>query len=90
MVLARGSQGEPGSRTRRRGYVEHIYVTPDWRNRGLARALICRGLKALAAEGFQEAELGVDRENRSGAFALYQGLGFESESVDTWFRKEGP
>jgi len=34
-----------------------------------------------------EAELGVDVENESGAFGLYQRLGYKTFSIDTWFRK---
>ena len=35
----------------------------------------------------QEAELGVDSENESAAFRLYQKIGYKTFSVDTWFRK---
>jgi ribosomal protein S18 acetylase RimI-like enzyme len=34
-----------------------------------------------------EAELGVDSENDSGAFGFYSRLGYVTERTDIWFRK---
>ena len=41
----------------------------------------------LKEQGMQEAELGVDAENESSAFQLYQKIGYKTFSVDTWYRK---
>ena len=87
MVLARIDEQENEKRNRKRGYTEHIYVRPAWRGRGLASALIARSLQVLKEQGMTEAELGVDSENESAAFRLYQNLGYQTFSVDTWFRK---
>jgi mycothiol synthase len=87
LVLARIDPEENEERKRKRGYTEHIYVRPDWRGRGLARALIARSLQDLKEKGMQDAELGVDAENESGAFELYQRMGYKTYYVDTWFRK---
>jgi mycothiol synthase len=90
MVLAHFDAAENEGKAQKRGYTEHIYVRPDWRHRGLASALIARSLQVLRAQGLHEAELGVDAENESAAFRLYQSLGYKTFSVDTWFRKSMP
>jgi ribosomal protein S18 acetylase RimI-like enzyme len=87
MVLAHAGDVAADGGNPTRGYTEHIYVRQPWRGRGLASALIVRGLQALKAHGMREAELGVDSENESAAFRLYQSLGYQTFSVDTWFRK---
>jgi mycothiol synthase len=87
MVLARIDAQENEQRQRKHGYTEHIYVRPAWRKRGLARALIARSLQVLKDGGMLEAELGVDAENESAAFSLYQRMGYQTFSIDTWFRK---
>jgi ribosomal protein S18 acetylase RimI-like enzyme len=53
----------------------------------LASALIARSLQVLKDQGMLEAELGVDSENESAAFRLYQRLGYQTYSIDTWYRK---
>lgn len=45
-------------------------------------------MQAQKAAGMEEAELGVDAENETAAFKIYQDLGYQTFSVDTWFRKE--
>lgn len=87
MVLARIDEAENEKRQRKHGYTEHIYVRPPWRKRGLASALIARSLQVLKDGGMLEAELGVDAENESAAFSLYQRMGYQTFSIDTWFRK---
>jgi mycothiol synthase len=87
MVLARIDDKENQERQRKHGYTEHIYVRPAWRKRGLASALIARSLQVLKEQGILEAELGVDAENESAAFNLYQQMGYKTFSIDTWFRK---
>jgi ribosomal protein S18 acetylase RimI-like enzyme len=90
MVLAHFEAAENEGKAQKRGYTEHIYVRPRWRQRGLASALIARSLQVLKTQGLHEAELGVDAENESAAFRLYQSLGYTTFSVDTWFRKSMP
>ncbi len=87
MVLARIDEKENEERKLKRGHTEHIFVRPGWRKRGLASALIARSLQVLKEQGMIEAELGVDSENESAAFSLYQKMGYVTFSVDTWFRK---
>lgn len=87
MVLARIDEAENIERGRKRGYTEHVFVRGPWRRRGLARALLTRSLRQLREEGMNEAELGVDSENESGAYGFYERLGYVTERTDIWFRK---
>lgn len=61
---------------RKRGWTEDISTAREWRGRGIASALICASLLALKERGMKEAALGVDTENPTGAFGLYQSLGY--------------
>ncbi len=72
---------------RRRANTEHISVHHDWRNRGIAGALLGRALLAVRERGMQEAALGVDTENPGGAFALYTKLGFEPAGYEAVYTK---
>lgn len=71
----------------RRAWLEHISVRRPWRRRGLAAALIADSLKELRARGLDEATLGVDGENLSGALRLYESLGFRRYRMGIAFRK---
>jgi mycothiol synthase len=48
----------------------------EYRKRGVAGALIAHALRAAAEQGFDKASLGVDSENPSGAFGVYERAGF--------------
>ncbi len=72
---------------RKRGHVELISVQRQWRGRGIAKAMIARSLKLLKDRGMTEAALGVDAENPSGAFHLYQKMGFKMEKRVAFYRK---
>lgn len=64
-----------------------IFVSRSYRNRGLASALIARSLEVLRREGVDEAALGVDYENPSGARRLYERMGFRLFQQHTRYRK---
>jgi mycothiol synthase len=66
---------------RSRGWTEDISTARGWRGQGIASALICLSLRALAERGMTEAALGVDTENPTGAFSLYRSLGFEDDRL---------
>jgi mycothiol synthase len=70
-----------------RGWFEHISVRRPWRRRGLASALIVRALRALRERELDEAALGVDAENPTGALQLYEELGFRRSRTGINFRK---
>lgn len=61
----------------KRGWLESISVRRPWRRRGLARAMTAEALRRLKTAGIEDAMLGVDAENPTGALGLYEGLGFE-------------
>ena len=88
MVLSRIDEAENRERERKRAYIEHIFVRRAWRQRGLASALIAQSLRVLKAQGMEEAELGVDSENESGANEFYRRMGYQTFSTDFWFRKQ--
>jgi ribosomal protein S18 acetylase RimI-like enzyme len=70
-----------------RGYTENISTHHDWRNRGIAGALLAMSLHALRDRGMTEAALGVDTNNPGGAFQLYTGLGFELQSYEAIYTR---
>ena len=65
-----------------RGYTEQISTHHEWRNRGIAGALLALSLEELRRRGMTEAALGVDTNNPGGAFHLYTKLGFELQSYE--------
>jgi mycothiol synthase len=60
----------------RRGWLDHVSVRRPWRGRGLAKALCAESFRVLRARGKDEAWLGVDSANPTGALPLYEALGF--------------
>lgn len=60
----------------RRGWLEKISVRRPWRKRGVARALTAAAMIKIREAGMDEAMLGVDAQNPTGALGLYESLGF--------------
>lgn len=70
-----------------RGWLDSVFTRRAWRRRGLARALIVRSLYLLRDRGLATAALGVDADNPSGAFGLYESAGFHpTERFVAWRR----
>ena len=67
------------------GWTEAISVQPEFRRRGLARALLVASLRAVRDAGATAAGLGVDLQNPNQARALYESLGFSIVSVANEF-----
>jgi mycothiol synthase len=67
----------------RRGWLDQVSVRRPWRGRGVAKALCAASMRALRERGMDEAWLGVDGSNPTGALHLYEGLGFLV--VRRWF-----
>jgi len=65
---------------RRDGWIERVSVLRSRRGRGIATALIGRSLRAFRDAGFTHSALGVDRDNPTGAFPLYERLGYRPRS----------
>jgi mycothiol synthase len=70
-----------------RGYTENIATHREWRNRGIAGALLAMSLVELRERGMTEAALGVDTNNPGGAFHLYTSLGFQPRSFQAVYTK---
>lgn len=87
MVLAFINREENQEYRRKRGWTENICVRRPWRKRGLARALIVRSFYAIKERGMQEAALGVDTQNVTGALHLYESVGFRPVKRHTLYRK---
>jgi len=87
MVLPRIDRLGNQALNRKRGYTEHVFVRQPWRKLGIAKALIAQSLQELKKQGMEEAELGVDTENDSGAYGFYTRMGYQTFSTDIWFRK---
>ena len=88
MVLNYIHQEENQRFSRKRGYTEDICVRRPWRRQGIAKALIAESLRELSEQGMEQAALGVDTHNPSGALRLYQSLGYEEGKKFTAYRKE--
>ena len=71
----------------RRGWLEHVSVRRPWRGRGLASALIGRSLELLRDRGLDEAALGVDSANPTGALRVYERTGFVVHQTAATYRK---
>jgi mycothiol synthase len=87
MVLSFIDARENQAYNRKRGWTEDICVRRPWRRRGLARALLVQSLHAVRERGMQEAALGVDTQNMSGALNLYESVGFRAVKRWTTYRK---
>jgi mycothiol synthase len=72
---------------RRRGWTEQISTSRRWRRRGVAKALIVESIRELAARGMTEVALGVHTQNPTGAYQLYESLGYEIARISTVYRK---
>jgi mycothiol synthase len=72
---------------RRRGWLDSVFVRRAWRRRGLGAALVAQALVRLREAGMDEAMLGVDSDNPSGALGLYERAGFAVHRRSAAYRK---
>jgi mycothiol synthase len=86
-VRTRVVPGEAERRGRRRAWTENISTRRDRRGQGVASALIANSLRQLAAAGFDEAALGVDLDNPTGALGVYERLGYQVVQRHTGYRR---
>jgi len=68
--ITRESENEPGL-----GWVRILGVVPEFRQRGLAQALLRHTFGACASRGMGRVGLGVDAENPTGAVRVYERAG---------------
>jgi len=64
------------------GLVEPVRVEDEYQRRGLGRAMLTAGIDRLAMKGAQRMKIGYGTE---AAAALYQDVGFQPTSTDTWY-----
>src|SRR6185437_13972816 len=55
--------------------IKDLAVHPDWRRRGVGRALLHQAFQVFRSRGAVAVELKVERDNPSGAVRFYEGLG---------------
>ena len=81
---------EENARTgRNEGYTDPIATHPDFRRRGLARALLLMGLRLLKERGVDTAVLGTSSKNTAMQQAA-TAVGFRLQSTRLWFAKPVP
>jgi len=87
-VLTYINKQENQEYNRKRGWTEDICVRRPWRRRGLASSLIAQSLRMLKDLGMEQASLGVDTQNLSGALRLYERMGYKPDKRYDTYRKE--
>ncbi|HWC86242.1 MAG TPA: GNAT family N-acetyltransferase [Solirubrobacteraceae bacterium] len=60
-------------------WLEDLFVAPEARRQGLARALVERSLARARERGCRRVELDTDEDNRA-ALALYESVGFSARN----------
>jgi ribosomal protein S18 acetylase RimI-like enzyme len=67
-----------------RAWISNLTVHPNYRQRGIARAMLSAGISRLRAQGASSITLGVDA-NDPAPFRLYQSVGFDiATSQEAW------
>lgn len=75
-ALCSGYSAEWESQGYTEGWTEFLGTVPEWRGRGVARAVLVRALKGFHAAGLAGAGLGVDVDRAEGAYRLFTDLGY--------------
>lgn len=70
----------------RRGWIDILGVRKPFRRQGLGTALILAGLRNLKKAGMEQAALGTDSENTTGATRIYERVGFRVDKTRAAFR----
>ncbi len=68
--------GDEAVTGRRDGWILNVSVVRSHRKRGIATALLVASLEAFHRAGFTHSALGVDSENPTGAYGVYERLGW--------------
>ena len=68
------------------GFISMTGVHPDYRGKGLGRAIVAAGMQYLKAQGVDSIELEVDSENVP-ARELYLKLGFKKMRESLWYER---
>lgn len=71
-----------------RGAVKEVTILPEFRRKGLAKALLITNLKLLGKAGVTMVRLHTDAEGKSGARQLYEQIGFSPLKTHYRLRKK--
>ena len=64
-----------------------VCVAEEWRRKGVARALLTRGLTKVRDLGAEEVLLDTEAENKHSAMKVYESVGFDIRRTFTFHRK---
>jgi ribosomal protein S18 acetylase RimI-like enzyme len=73
---------------RKEAWIGGLGVLREWRQRGIATALLTRAMEAMREAEIEAAMIGVDSESPSGAQHLYRSVGFVTKITGTTWQLE--
>ena len=76
ILLSRRYENDDSLLGAKYAWINHIGTLAEWRGRGVATQLLVGALESYRYEGLDYAALGVDSDNPTGAYRLYESLGF--------------
>ncbi len=86
LVGTSGLWPEIGVKIRHRGYLGAVYMIPEMRGKGIARAMITRLLDKAKEAGLELVRLSTDVSNPA-SVGLYKSLGFQPYGMEQKFLK---
>ena len=69
------------------GFVKDLVVHPDWRGRGLGKALMLQTFGEFSRRGLPRVTLKTDSNNPTSAWRLYERVGMKTERTYEIFEK---
>jgi mycothiol synthase len=87
-ALSAGFEAEWKATGETQGWTSKLGVREQWRGTGLAKALLAHSMQAFRAGGMQYAGLDVDSDNPTGAYGLYESLGYTLRHRATHWTKD--
>lgn len=72
------------------GWTDRLGVRTAWRGRGIAKALLGASMRSFAEAGLAAAGLGVDTDSPTGAFRLYESMGYVATDSTVLYANRTP